>query len=60
MFSDELDAIAARVSAGTSRKGYIATHEDEYSEESDPDSICEDSGSRSRRWKPERKEEGDG
>jgi len=52
MFADELDAIAARVSVGTFRKGYIATYEDEYTEESNADSICNDM--RTQRWKPQR------
>lgn len=42
MFDDELDRIANRVMAGSNKRGYIAQCEDDYSDESDADSVCYD------------------
>ena len=43
MFLDEIERIGNRVQVGTKKRGYAATHEDDYSDESDADSVCYDS-----------------
>ena len=42
MFMDELDRIANRVSTGTKKSGYMFIAEDDYSDSSDADSVCDD------------------